>query len=92
VRHTIRRFEPLPTAKMIGLLYGFIGLLLAPILFVVSRLTPEEEGGGFGLVFILLFPVLYAVIGFVGTLLATWLYNLVAGWIGGIVVDLETAD
>jgi hypothetical protein len=87
VKHTIRRFEPIPTARIIALLYGLIGVLLAPILFILGRMSPDGEG--MGTVFIVLFPLLYAVIGFIGTLIATALYNLVAGWVGGIVVDLD---
>lgn len=36
-----------------------------------------------------LVPVLYAAFGFVGTLIAAALYNLVAGWVGGIEIEVE---
>ncbi len=34
-------------------------------------------------------PVIYAVMGFVFGIIGSALYNLVAGWIGGIEVDVE---
>ena len=36
-----------------------------------------------------IFPVLYGVLGFLVTLLTTWLYNVVAGAVGGIELDLR---
>jgi hypothetical protein len=33
-------------------------------------------------------PVFYAVAGFVGGAIMAFLYNLVAGWVGGIELDL----
>jgi hypothetical protein len=33
-------------------------------------------------------PILYGVIGFVSTLIAAWLYNVIAGFVGGVEVDI----
>ncbi len=38
-----------------------------------------------------IFPFIYCAVGFVMTLLGAWLYNLVAGWTGGIEIDVETS-
>jgi len=43
----------------------------------------------FGIGFALAMPVLYAVMGFIFGVIGAGLYNLVAGWIGGIEVDVE---
>jgi hypothetical protein len=42
-----------------------------------------------GLLFCILLPVLYAVIGGLFGMLAAWLYNVVAGWVGGIEFEVE---
>jgi hypothetical protein len=42
-----------------------------------------------GVAAVVVFPVLYAVLGFVVTLLTAWLYNVVAGAVGGIELDLR---
>lgn len=51
------------------------------------------EGAGFaaamGFGMFIIVPIFYVIAGFLGTLLACWLYNLVAGWLGGI--ELEFA-
>ena len=36
-----------------------------------------------------MFPVLYGGVGFVATLIGAWLYNVVAGLVGGIEMDLQ---
>jgi hypothetical protein len=38
---------------------------------------------------VVIFPVLYAVLGFLATLLTAWLYNVVAAAVGGIELDLR---
>lgn len=38
---------------------------------------------------IIVFPVIYAIIGFVFGLIGAYIYNLVAGWVGGIKIELE---
>ena len=38
---------------------------------------------------IVFFPILYGCMGFVATLIGAWLYNVVAGLVGGIEMDLQ---
>jgi hypothetical protein len=35
------------------------------------------------------FPILYGCLGFVATLIGAWLYNVAAGAVGGIEMDLQ---
>jgi len=53
----------------------------------------RPDGGGLGAMWgvaaVVIFPVLYGVLGFLVTLLTTWLYNVVAGAVGGIELDLR---
>lgn len=91
--HRIRRIAPLPAAKIASVLYGVIGLLLFPFFLVMSRFSPEGSSmwAGMGMTLAIVLPLLYAAFGFVGTLIAAALYNAVAGWIGGIEVEVESA-
>jgi hypothetical protein len=42
---------------------------------------------GVGAIFIL--PIFYGGIGFIGMLIAAWLYNVIAGFVGGIELDVQ---
>lgn len=91
----LKRVAPLQLGKMLGLLYGAMGLLFAPIFLLFSATAaqlPAEQrvgllavGGGFAL----LAPVFYGAMGFVTGTLGALLYNVAAKWIGGIEVEVE---
>ena len=55
----------------------------------------ERGGGGGGLAaggmgsMGIRMPVMYAVFGVIFGAISAWIYNLVAGWIGGIEVEVE---
>jgi hypothetical protein len=83
----IRRFGVGQTAKVFGLLYGIIGLVFVPIFALMATFAPQE-GAGFGLGFAFAMPVIYAVIGFISAAIGCAIYNAVAGWVGGIEVEL----
>ena len=53
-----------------------------PLLLLVAM--PVLSGQpAFATIFLILMPVLYAVIGFIATLIVAWIYNLVAARMGG---------
>jgi len=91
----IKRIAPLQLGKMLAILYGFIGLIFIPFFLMMSLIgtqMPAQQRTGilaFGLGFALFMPVMYAVMGFITGVLGAGLYNLVAGWIGGIEVQVE---
>lgn len=87
----IRRINPVQAAKIVATLYLFIGVIFVPIFIFISRFSPQGGGffAGLGVGLAVLVPVLYAAFGFVGTLIAAALYNLVAGWVGGIEIEVE---
>jgi hypothetical protein len=85
--HQIRRFGVMQTAKVVGALYALLGLVFVPIVLVLSMLAPKEQGMGPGLALAL--PILYGVFGFIFAALGCALYNLVAGLVGGVEVELS---
>jgi hypothetical protein len=87
VTQQLRRFAIGQTAKVLGLLYGLMGLVFLPIFLVASLVSPNKTGFGIG--FALAIPILYGVIGFIFTAIGCALYNLVAGWVGGIEVEVH---
>jgi hypothetical protein len=88
MRQQISRLSVHQTAKVLAILYGMMGLLVIPFFLVLPMLAPgEAEGFGIGLA--LLFPLIYAVFGYVFVAIGCLLYNLVAGWVGGIEVEMR---
>lgn len=82
----IRRFGIGQTAKVIGVLYALIGLVFVPFFLIAATFAPSQTGFGAG--FALVLPVLYGVMGFIFTAIACAIYNFVAGYVGGIEVEL----
>jgi len=78
------------TAKVLGLLYGLMGLLAVPVIVMAGILIPERNGAGFGIGYALMIPVLYGFMGFVFTAIGCSLYNWVAGMVGGIEIKLDS--
>jgi hypothetical protein len=85
----INRFSIGQTAKFMGVLYLLFGLLFAPLFLVMGMFAPDGQGGVFGTVFAIAMPIMYGIFGVVGGAIGAGLYNLVAGWVGGIEVELD---
>lgn len=99
----IKKISPLQLGKMLAVIYGLISIIIVPffIIFAVigsiagaashsNGFAPAAFGVGFSVVMALIFPVMYAGFGFIAGVLGGFVYNLVAKWVGGIEVELET--
>jgi hypothetical protein len=92
----IRRVGVLSAVKIGGLIYLLLGLLVGA-LFACASLTGfvadsdfGNIGAGVGLLIGLCgLPIFYALIGAIFAALIALFYNLVAGVVGGLEVDLE---
>jgi len=87
VQYRIRRFGIQSTALTVGIMYFIIALAIAPLFYLASRNAPTGEPLP-GIAFVL-GPFIYAVIGYVVTAIGCWLYNMIAGWSGGVSLTLE---
>jgi hypothetical protein len=93
----IKRVGPLSFAKLSAVLYAVMGLVVGGVFSLVGLaggFASETAGAaGFGAVVgvaaILVFPILYGLMGFVITLLAAWLYNFAADFVGGVEIDVH---
>jgi hypothetical protein len=93
----IRSVEPLSCAKIAGSLYAILGLIFGALFSLAAMagaLANDDNGLGamgavFGIGAIVLLPILYGCLGFVTTLLMAWLYNVVAGFVGGVEIQTE---
>ncbi len=95
----IRRVGPVSCAKVAGTLYALIGLVFGAIVsllavgggMMMNRTGAGGMGAMFGAAAIVVLPILYGCLGFVGALVSAWLYNLAAGVIGGIELETDAA-
>jgi hypothetical protein len=96
----IKRISPMSCAKMSGLLYAVIGLLVGAFvsLFIAtlgSMIPPDEAqmSGFVGMLFgagaIVVLPIFYGVLGFIGGAIVAVFYNLIAGWAGGLEIEVQ---
>lgn len=99
----IRKIEALSLAKIIALVWMFLGLILGIGVGLISFVFGNVLGGitiallpwkgvWLGVSGFLLMPLLLGIIGFCIGLLVAWFYNLLAWWIGGIRIELEREE
>ena len=93
----IRRIGPMSCARISGTLYAIMGIVLGAI-FSLAALAGAFIGDSsqgpfaaamFGVAAIVILPLLYGGLGFIATFIAAWLYNILAGVVGGIELDLQ---
>ena len=93
----IKRIAPLSVAKLAGALYGILGVVFGAIFSLATMagaMASDELGGAlfgalFGIGAIVIFPMLYGGVAFVMMLITAWLYNVLAGVVGGVEIDMQ---
>ena len=97
---SITRLGVLSVAKMLAVTYAFLGLFFGAVISLFALMgvavgsAAGGDGGGvmamlFGVGAVIVLPIVYGCIGFVGGLIMAPLYNLVAKVVGGIEVELS---
>ncbi len=94
----IKRIGVLSLAKLQALIMAVFGLLLGVIYAILGTViaslasTQGQSLGilaGLGFLSILILPIFYGILGFIGGAIGAFLYNLIAGWIGGIEIEFS---
>ena len=93
----INRIGPLSCARIAGALYAVIGLIAGAFLSLFSLagafggLSSDSAlpAALFGVGSIIILPIFYGCLGFVTAAISAWLYNLIAGAMGGVEVDVR---
>ena len=94
--YRIRRFGVIKTATVVAVMYMVIvAVFVVPFLLLALIVAPTQGSNATGgiagiLVFGLLAIFGYGFLGWVFTAIAAAIYNLAAGWVGGIEVQIET--
>jgi hypothetical protein len=91
---TVTRIDPLSYAKIVGIIELIPGLIIG-ISYLISAASPVHSASTPSLVYslgaltIVVFPLIYFVLGFVGGLLLSVIYNLIASSrVGGVKITL----
>ena len=88
-------------AKVVGVLYAVMGLLMGVMFGAIFSLIPAMSGPEgqdvprwlapmFGFGAIIFMPIIYGIGGFIGGAIAALIYNGLAGVIGGLELRLES--
>lgn len=98
----IKRIGVGSAAKMAGVLYAAIGLIAGAIFACIALVgagassaaggesaIPGVIGGFIGVGAVIVLPIMYGIFGCIGAALGAWLYNVVAGLVGGIEVEIQ---
>lgn len=95
----IEHIGVLSAAKLIAIIYAVIGLIVG-LLFSLTAVTgfalAGEDGGAAALLFgvgaVIVMPIAYGVMGFILGAIATWVYNVAAGMVGGVELRLSIKE
>lgn len=92
-----KKFDIVSVGKicaLLGLIGGFImGLIMAAISGIAGGIATAAVpgmgalGAGLGIAVIIIFPIFYAIGGFISGVIGAFLYNIIAGKFGGIIVE-----
>ncbi|MBV8581157.1 MAG: hypothetical protein JOZ86_11065 [Candidatus Eremiobacteraeota bacterium] len=92
MRVRISNINPVQFAIVYAVLAAIFGLIAGVIFAIASTAAGSMASSSgfpnFGWLSIIIFPIFYAVAGFVGGIIEALIYNLVAGWTGGIEMTL----
>ena len=99
---TLSRIGPGSAFKVGGVVYALLGLLVGICVALFSMVagsltgmmgpdapTARMMGLGMGFSAILIFPIMYGIVGGIGGAIGAAIYNLVAGWVCGLEVDIK---
>ena len=93
--HVVKSVGVMSVAKIMGLVYGCLGLIFVPIFFIAvlagafaGHNKAAAAADAIGLAFAILAPLIYGATGFVFGALGALLYNLIAKWVGGFEIEL----
>jgi hypothetical protein len=95
----LKHVNPLQFGIVCGALYFLLGIVIAIFFAAIigmiasmpmAQLSPNASMMNPASAIFL--PFFYGITGFLGGLLVAWLYNVVAGWTGGVEIRLESVS
>ena len=76
---------------VVGIFMALFSMMIGSLGSMVGNAAPGARllGFGFGVGSIIIVPIMYGIIGGIGGAIGALLYNLAAGWVGGLEVDIN---
>ena len=87
----LKNIDAMSFAKVMTIISAILGLVVG-IIFAIISFGFSYMGmmyGGYGALSIVVFPILYAILGFLFGLVSALLYNIVAKWVGGVKIEVD---
>ena len=103
----LRRIGVLSFAKLYGAMFAFMGLfigLIYGIVTIVAGMVASQQPGQAnssgvaalsivgGLLLMVIIPILYGILGFVAGAISAYFFNVIAGRVGGLEMELEASQ
>jgi hypothetical protein len=93
----LKRISPASAFKVGLVVYGIVGLVLGILCSLIAAagvtFAPHSRMpffmGRVGVFAVIVCPIIYGIIGGVGAVIGAAIYNLAAGWVGGLEVDIS---
>ena len=97
MKYELKRVDPLRAANVGALVYGLVlgafALIALPFFLFASALAPSDEFGAAGPAFIIflvmLYPFMGLVMGWIGGLLTSAIYNFIITMSGGLLFEFD---
>ena len=97
MKFELKHFEPLRAANIAALVYGVmmavLALIFTPFMLIGALAAPDGAGfagGIFAMFFIVFYPLIGLVMGWISGFLSCVVYNFIVRWTGGLLVECET--
>ncbi len=92
----IKKIGVMSCGKIMLAGYGLFGVFLGAIISLGALLGMKMDqmegiflGATVGVLAVILFPIIYGLIGFISGILTAWLFNIVTRIVGGLEIETE---
>jgi len=87
MKQQISRLSPHQNGKVVGVLSAVVSLIFAVPVFLLASLAGGGATQGMPLWAVFILPVIYLIVGYIGTVIACALYNVIVPMTGGVEYD-----
>jgi hypothetical protein len=90
--HRVTRIPVHPFAKIVAVVTAASSLIFVVPMALVMFAVPSDSNDRFMLFALPVFPLIYLVVGYIWAAFSAWVYNMVAGALGGVEVEMMVVE